>query len=197
MQRRSRSERCQDGLSSSCVPCLATSQRKVKTMFIKLTLIAVLSLAVNTPVSAQGGANDNSEEVPAGAHYRPPCRYGNASCVWGSLLDATREYNVRPMKRGPIDLCRAWDSNCSAPVQTVCKLHGGHGWRDHSADEGSYFFVLPRNQSWVVKPRVTGSHLSWEPTLLRVNAGSRRAGITYVQNFFLRAQVASTNLCRQ
>ncbi|MCY4189329.1 MAG: hypothetical protein OXD30_12680, partial [Bryobacterales bacterium] len=106
-------------------------------------------------------------------HGEPECDYTGRFCVWGQLFNGVGPNRARakPMKKGPIDVCYQWDYNCDRPYQTVCKLHGRHGLLpSHWSQEGSYFFILPANQTWRIKPRVTHSHLSWDPVYKFVSA---------------------------
>ena len=96
------------------------------------------------------------------------------------------------MKKGPIDVCAQWDFNCRIPYQTVCRLHGPHGFQGR---EGSYFFVLPVNRGWRVKPRVIDPHLSWEPPDRTFAAGSVQPGRLKTQDFSLLGRAADTSLC--
>ena len=155
-------------------------------------------------IPSQGSAGQPTAETPGTGvvaasinHGIPPCNYGNSSCVWGQVWDITGGQlpGQRAMKKGPIDVCHSWDSTCSAPVQTVCKLHGAHGGGSSSYAEGSYFFVLPRNQGWRIKPRVTGSHLSWTPASKTVSQGVT-AGSIRIFNFSLLGTAASTSTCK-
>ncbi len=128
-------------------------------------------------------------------HGPPACDYTDRFCVWGQLFEAVgpNKDRLKPMKKGPIDACYQWDYNCSAPYQTVCKLHGPHGFQGR---EGSYFFALPANQIWRIKPRVTYPHLSWHPTHKIVSARSVAPGTTTGMNFTLLGSAASTSTCK-
>lgn len=170
-------------------------------MLFRLLSLVVLLLAATTASPAQESPSSAQEDSgPAqdgvtGAHGAPSCPYSDASCVWGSLLAFSgRERFLRPMQKGPIDVCHSWDYNCSSPVQTVCELHGPHRRRGHGHEEGSYFFVLRTNQGWRVKPRVVGSHQSWRPASRLVSAGAA-PGRTRVFNFVLQASAPSTSTC--
>lgn len=181
-------------------------------MINKLVLAVALLLAAATAVSAQDTTPpaDAGGDAPAAGspspgtapHFRPgqeACNYSDSSCVWGQLFNSSgplRAGRGVPMKEGPVDVCHWWDLTCSAPVQTVCELHGRHGWPwgPHWEEEGSFFFVLRTNQSWRVKPRVAGSHSSWEPTHEPVPRGTAPGRIKIVR-FNLLGRAASTSIC--
>lgn len=180
-------------------------------MINKLVLTVALLLAAATAVSAQDTtppANSGDDRPVAGAsapvtapHGQPgqaACNYSDSSCVWGQLINTSgplRFDGGEPMEEGPVDVCHWWDYNCSAPVQTVCELHGPHGWWGrHRSEEGSFFFVLRTNQSWRVKPRVDGSHLRWDPTYEPVPRGTAPGRIKIVR-FELLGTAASTRIC--
>lgn len=91
-------------------------------------------------------------------------------CVRGSL------YNPTPtaMKDWAIDLCNGWDTNCTAPVQTVFKLNGGQ-----------YYFQFNASNSWIIRPRVSynGGTVNWYiPTQRSYPAGSYPAQTFLDQN---------------
>ncbi len=152
-------------------------------MLIRFISLIALALAMGVAGFAQ----------MAPRHGPPDCDYAGSSCVWGQLFDTSGPQlpGETPMDEGPIDLCYYWDYSCAVPVQSVCELHGPHGW---SAAEGSYFFVLSTNQSWRIKPRVAGSHLSWYPSSMVVSQGVP-SGSVEVFNFFLQGAAASTSIC--
>lgn len=181
-------------------------------MLNKLALAVALLLAAATAVSAQDTtppANSGDDRPAAGAsapvtapHDIPEgaCNYSDSSCVWGQLFNATGRAGSRgrpsAMEEGPVDVCHIWDYNCSAPVQTVCELHGRHGWPRgrHWEEEGSFFFVLRTNQAWRIKPRVAGSHQTWRPTERTVQRGVAPGRIKTI-HFSLLSALPSTRIC--
>ena len=164
----------------------------------KTISVIVLALLVTLAGSAQESDAPSESSRGSGAvfHGPPGCNYPGSYCVWGQLLNATGPNRERPkpMRKGPIDVCAQWDFNCSGPDQTVCKLHGPHGF---DPAEGSYFFVLPVNQGWRIKPRVADPHLSWEPPDATFAAGSVPAGTLKIRGFALLGTAASTSLCSE
>ena len=179
-------------------------------MINKLALTVALLLAAATAVSAQDTtppANGRGDAPTAGgpaqevAPHGPvtDCPHSDSSCVWGQLLNATGRAGThgRPsgLSEGPVDVCHIWDYNCSAPVQTVCELHGPHGIRPgHWREEGSFFFVLRTNQAWRIKPRVAGSHRTWRPTEFIVPRGVTPRSVNTV-DFSLVSAFPSTSIC--
>lgn len=179
-------------------------------MIKKLALTVALLLAAATAVSAQDTtppansgddrpATRGPERVVAPHGTPSSCPYPGSSCVWGQLVNSIgplRDTPI-PLEEGPIDVCHSWDYNCSVPVQTVCELHGPHGWwrwgRD-GEEEGSFFFVLRTNLSWRIKPRVAGSHSSWNPSQRIVPRGVA-PGSLRVFNFALLGRAPSTRIC--
>ena len=165
-------------------------------MLGKMTSVIALALLVTHAGFAQesDNASGSSEDPDIAAHGIPGCNYPGRFCVWGRLYDATGQNRNRPkpMRKGPIDVCAQWDYSCSNPYQTVCRLHGPHGFQ---GAEGSFFFVLSVNSGWRVKPRVTGSHLSWEPPAQTYAAGSVEPGKVKTKDFSLLGTAASTSLC--
>lgn len=172
------------------------------TRLIPLTLLALAATIAgshdtgrpareNPSGSSQDSAGSPGSVVPA--HDRPKCNYPGSSCVWGQLWDVTAGQlpGMSPMHEGPIDVCHYWDTTCSSPVQTVCELHGPHGIE---GPEGSYFFVLPTNRSWRIRPRVAGSHLSWAPPESVVQQGAAEGDIRTF-NFALLGTAPSTDIC--
>lgn len=182
-------------------------------MITKLALTIALLLAAATAVSAQdttppadsgGGGGDapstETSEPGVAPHGVPSCPHTDSSCVWGQLFDISGPGQIlghkRPMQEGPIDVCHSWDYSCSAPVQTVCELHGPHGWwGGHRSEEGSFFFVLRTNQGWRIKPRVAGSHLSWQPPQLTVPRGATPGTTDRDFEFHLLGSAPSTSIC--
>ena len=168
-------------------------------MLIRITALVAMALALATASPAQEPPESSGDSEPVFYHGWQECDHTDRFCVWGQLFNGVgpNKERPKPMKKGPIDACYQWDYNCSAPYQTVCKLHGTHGINPgHWGQEGSYFFALPANQSWRIKPRVTHSHLSWEPTHQIVPARSVAPGTTKGMNFTLLGSAASTSACR-
>ena len=165
-------------------------------MLSKSISIIALMLVMTLAGSAQDGdtTSESTQDPDIAFHGIPDCDYPGRFCVWGRLYDATgpNRWRPKPMKKGPIDVCARWDFNCSNPSQTVCQLHGPHGFQGR---EGSYFFILSVNQAWRVKPRVAGSHLSWYPSSATFAAGSVEPGTVKVHDFFLLGTAPSTDLC--
>ena len=165
-------------------------------MLGKTISVTALMLLAALAGSAQENdtAADSTQNPEVAFHGRPDCDYPNRFCVWGALYDATgpNRNRPKPMRKGPIDVCAQWDFNCSNPYQTVCQLHGPHGFE---GAEGSYFFVLSVNQGWRVKPRVAGSHLSWNPPDAAFSAGSVSPGTLKTRSFSLLGAAADTSLC--
>lgn len=171
-------------------------------MFTKMIPLVVLASAALVVGSAQdigdpagpgrAATGGSGQEIQ---YHGPPdtCDYPGSSCVWGQLWDTTAGQlpGEKALHKGPIDVCYFWDTTCSSPVQTVCELHGPHGF---SGAEGSYFFVLATNQSWRIKPRVAGSHLSWSPAEKVVSKGVAEGSIRTF-NFALLGTAPSTSIC--
>ena len=168
-------------------------------MLIRMTALIAIALALATASPAQEPPESPDGSEPVFYHGPPACDHTDRFCVWGQLFDGSgpNKYRPTPMKKGPIDVCRQWDYNCSAPYQTVCKLHGTHGINPgHWGQEGSYFFALPAKQTWRIKPRATHSHLSWEPTHKLVSARSLGRKKLLKIDFKLLGSAASTSACR-
>ena len=179
-------------------------------MITKLALTVALLLAAATAVSAQdttppaGGGGDapstETSEPVVGAHGPvTDCPHTDSSCVWGRLVSYTGRAGAtrrgKRMQEGPIDVCHFWDYSCSAPVQTVCELHGPHGANPgHWSEEGSFFFVLRTNRSWRLKPRVAGSHRSWRPPEKIISRGATPGSVGTV-DFSLVSGWPSTSIC--
>ena len=183
------------------------------TMNIKLASVAWLVLAT-TGMFAQ--VPDGSPATPAEStvdpvaaspqsfvHHVAPrrCGYRNASCIWGQVFDRTGPSRGAPrpqaLRKGPIDVCQGFDHNCSAPVLSICRLHG-QGSRDSNPGHpgnGSYWLVLPTSSSWVVKPRVAGTHLTWYPRRYRVRAGIAGGYYHRYVNFYLTAGFPDESIC--
>ena len=164
-----------------------------------ISVIALVLLATLAGSAQESGYASESPQTPERAmaqHGHPDCDYPGSFCVWGRLRDATGPNRARPkpMRKGPIDVCAQWDFNCSSPYQTVCKLHGPHGFEPA---EGSYFFVLSVQQGWRVRPRVTGSHLSWEPPDKTYAAGSVPSGDLEELDFVLLGTATDTGICNE
>ena len=139
--------------------------------------------------------------APPPPHPAPPCPYEDSFCVWGQVFNATGSGgpgdNPLPlMFRGPIDVCYGWDLNCLSPVQSVCQLHGyPRGHPRHHPGEASYWFVLRTDTTWIIKPRVTGSHQSWSPSSATIDAGSVSSGQRILLNFILTGGYPGSNTC--
>ena len=168
-------------------------------MLIRITALVAMALALATASPAQEPPESSGDSEPVFYHGKPDCDYTDRFCVWGQLFNGVgpNKKRPKPMKKGPIDVCYQWDSNCSRPYQTVCKLHGRHGINPgHWGQEGSYFFALPTNQTWRIKPRVTHSHLSWEPTHKLVSARSLGRKKLVELDFTLLGSAVSTRTCK-
>ncbi len=165
-------------------------------MFIQVISLVALALGLAIASPAQESPENPGSSAPEFYHGIPACDFADRFCVWGQLFEAVgpNKERLKPMQKGPIDVCYQWDSTCSAPYQTVCKLHGPHGFQGR---EGSYFFSLPVDRGWRIKPRVTYPHLSWKPTHKIVSARSIAPGTRTVMNFTLLGAAASTGLCDQ
>lgn len=166
-------------------------------MLIRITALIALALGLAMVGPAQETPESSGDSEPVFYHGEPDCDYTDRFCVWGQLFNGVGPNKARPkpMKKGPIDVCYQWDSTCSRPYKTVCKLHGRHGLRPkHQSQEGSYFFALPANRTWRIKPRVANPHLSWEPThkLASASSTSKLQKI----DFTLLGSAVSTKLCR-
>ena len=164
-------------------------------MLIRIAALVAMALALATASPAQEPPESSGDSEPVFYHGPKKCDHTDRFCVWGQLFNAVgpNKKRPKPMKKGPIDACYQWDSNCSRPYQTVCNLHGRHGI---SGQEGSYFFALPANQTWWIKPRVTHSHLSWKPTHKIVPARSVAPGTTTGMNFTLLGSAVTTSACK-
>ena len=149
----------------------------------RLFLMVALALSATMAVSAQ----------TTGAHGRGPCPEG-VSCIWGQLFDASggKDPFRHPMLKGPVDLCNSFDNSCRAPLQSVCRLHGPHGFQGR---EGSFLFKVTPNRSYIVRPRVTGTHLSWQPASERLAASRVQSGRYNILYFHLLGASADTDAC--
>ena len=169
------------------------------TKMIPLVVLASAALVAGSALDIGGPAGPGQAATgrsgPAIPDHNPPdtCDYPGSSCVWGQLWDTTAGQlpGEKALHEGPIDACCFCDTTCSSPVQTVCELHGPHG---RSGAEGSYFFVLATNQSWRIKPRVAGSHLSWSPAERVVSKGVAEGSIN-IFNFALLGTAPTTDIC--
>lgn len=184
-----------------------------KNMNIKIASAIWVVLVVTAGMFAQvpeespaSPADSNLRSVVASPQTDAPhvapsrCGYRNASCIWGQVFDRTGHHRggARPqaLRKGPIDVCQGFDYNCSVPVLSICRLHG-QGSRDSNPDHpgnGSYWLVLPTSSSWVVKPRVAGTHLGWYPRRHRVRAGIPGGTYRWV-NFHLTSGTPDTSIC--
>jgi hypothetical protein len=138
-------------------------------MLKKVVLLTVGVLACSLFASAQG-----------------PCsNIGGSStvaCVVGLLSDTTGPNancpGCFPLGKGPIDICSGFDSGCSSPLQTICRLHNGYY---------QFSFQINTGGRWV-KPRVVGSQATWFPTSAFVNpTQGDTSGAGTVENFELTA----------
>lgn len=156
-------------------------------MQIRTLAITALAMALPNSVAAQDVAH---HDIPIPGR---DCLYSDASCVWGRLADHTGgPGNGSRLQEGPIDVCYLWDPFCRAPAQSVCELHGPHG--SDQWEQGSYFFVLKTNTSWIIKPRVAGWHLSWLPSHRTVPRDVTPGSIRYFDFSLVRGR-PDTTIC--
>lgn len=148
-------------------------------MYLRLFSIGVLFLALSSFASAQ-----NLGTPPACTRFGP-----NVGCLWGHLFDGTPStgdpFNpaAHAINHGPLDLCRGNDPSCLAPLQTICETNSSTG--------GAWFFAFPANTTYVIKPRVIGTHISWFPVSASFFATSQ---LTQTIDFVLTA-TAGTGQC--
>ena len=110
---------------------------------------------------------------------QPPCNFGsNVGCAWGHLYDGTGANQFdpasHPINHGPIDICHGNDPSCSNPIQSVCETNNG-----------AWFFAFGIGTSYVIKPRVVGSHASWFPSSQSFFASSQGYSSATLVDFVL------------
>lgn len=122
------------------------------------------------------------------------CSYpGSVFCIFGALYWGVPPYQYSPIpfnsggptdQKGPIDICYDWDTDCSSPVYSICKVH---------KNDGAYTFVMPTHTAWRTKPRVAYGHLSWYPEYNSYYTETDEYG--YLEFFVLTSDSGSGDNC--